>query len=170
MIRKAFTIKILVITHAWPHVAQVFSGFFFFYSNIGMIFLDWNIYKCTIQIYQSGVSSTIFKKSAWDLDFPGENRDVRGILRNLIGCLEQLGTRKYIFFTEKQNLGFGVYFCNSISQPLKNFTLILIKSRRFNILKRFPWRKKRHSFGGIHTTYLFVQNYKIFKAINFPKG
>ena len=62
-------------------------------------------YKCTIQIYQSGVSSTIFKKSAWDLDFPGENRDVRGILRNLIGCLEQLGTRKYIFFTEKQNLG-----------------------------------------------------------------
>ena len=122
MIRKAFTIKILVITHAWPHVAQVFSGFFFFYSNIGMIFLDWNIYKCTIQIYQSGVSSTIFKKSAWDLDFPGENRDVRGILRNLIGCLEQLGTRKYIFFTEKQNLGL-VY--TSAIQSLSHWKTLL---------------------------------------------
>ena len=27
-------------------------------------------------------------KSAWDLVYPGKNRDVREILRNLIGCLE----------------------------------------------------------------------------------
>ena len=27
-------------------------------------------------------------KSAWDLDYPEQNRDTREILRNLIGCSE----------------------------------------------------------------------------------
>ena len=39
------------------------------------------LFKQLLCIHQSGVSSTIFKK----LTYPGQNRDVRKILRNLIG-------------------------------------------------------------------------------------
>ena len=49
-------------------------------------------FKISIQnnlsIHQSGVSSTIFKKSTLDLVYPGQNSDVREIFRNLIGSLE----------------------------------------------------------------------------------
>ena len=41
----------------------------------------------TTQNTNLGVSSAILE-SAWDLVHPGQNRDVREILRNLIGCLE----------------------------------------------------------------------------------
>ena len=40
-------------------------------------------------MHQSGVSSSvIFLKSDWDLVYIEQNRDVREILRNLIGCLK----------------------------------------------------------------------------------
>ena len=46
-------------------------------------------------IQQSRVLSILpYLKSAWDLVYPEQNRDVREILRNLIGCLEDMGTRK----------------------------------------------------------------------------
>ena len=38
-----------------------------------------------------------FLKSAWNLGYPGENHDVREMLRNLIGCLEDWELEKTVF-------------------------------------------------------------------------
>ena len=44
-------------------------------------------------------------KSAWDLIYPGQNRDVREILSNLIGLLEDWKLEKTATNYEKQNPG-----------------------------------------------------------------
>ena len=53
--------------------------------------------------HQTKVSSTIFKNN-YVLANPGQNRDVRKILINLIGCLEDLELEKTDFYRKSKPL------------------------------------------------------------------
>ena len=52
-------------------------------------------------------------KSAWDLIYPGQNRDVREILSNLIGLLEDWKLEKTATNYEKSKPRIGVYLDNN---------------------------------------------------------
>ena len=55
-------------------------------------------------------------KKVWDLVHPGKNRDVRKILRNLIGCLEDWELEKTGQIIKNRNSGLVYWILFSVSK------------------------------------------------------
>ena len=72
-------------------------------------------------IHQVGVLSNIIKKSAWDLVYREQNRDVREISRNLIGSLEDWGLENTDFSSKIKTLDWCI---TSELLPMKTRYLI----------------------------------------------
>ena len=73
--------------------------------------VDWKnvrMSECHVNVRTSPIHQSGFRlpswKSACDLVYPGQNRDVREILRNLIGCLEDWKLEKTDFSWENPGL------------------------------------------------------------------